>query len=370
MPTTSTTPGPSTVELRLRLGSEYITHQVSTAPPRECTLSEIPLIDLAGIDGNLSQREKIAAEVRNAASQLGFFYIKNHGIEKQVIDKAYTQAIRFFNQPPAMKELASKYKSKFANNGYGGSKTTLINPGEGQDMKEGFGWSYSPDFDPFYEDQALSPEVIAARNTDDPHIWAATSHIENFKSDSLIYWQACLKLARKLNRIFALSLSLPENYFDSLTTFPGADGVYNFYPALTPEQLIKPTPDVGLGSHTDFQCFTLLWQDMCGGLQILNRDSEWVWATPIEGTFVVNIGDFLARLTNDQYKSTVHRAYNRGLENKDRISMPFFFGFNYDAECSVLPSCIDDEHPAKYEPISCGKWRELRFSRGRGNDAN
>lgn len=84
--------------------------------------------------------------------------------------------------------------------------------------------------------------------------------------------------------------------------------------------------DVGLGSHTDLQCFTLLWQDMHGGLQVLNNEGEWVWATPIKDTFVVNIGDFLRRITNDQYKSTVHRAYNRGLDNTDRISMPFFFG--------------------------------------------
>ena len=41
--------------------------------------------------------------------------------------------------------------------------------------------------------------------------------------------------------------------------------------------------------------------------------------------------------------------------------MPFFFGFNFNETCGVLPSCIDDEHPAKYEPISCGEWTQLRF---------
>ncbi|KAH8596641.1 hypothetical protein B0O99DRAFT_619513 [Bisporella sp. PMI_857] len=346
---------PDTVELRLRLGGEYVTHQVSTAPPRECTTSEIPLIDLTNIDGDFSQRTEIAEEVRNAAEKLGFFYIKNHGIKKEVIDKAYAQATRLFNQPSSLKEPASRSQSKFLNNGWSSRSSTLINPGEGPDLKEGIGWSYSSEFDPLYKDHYLDPEVIAARSTDEPHIWNATAHLENFKTDTLTYWRSCITLARKLLKIFALSLSLSEDYFDGVTAFPGADGVYNFYPALTPEQLKKPTPDVWLGSHTDFQCFTLLWQDMSGGLQILNRSSEWVWATPIEGTIVVNIADFLSRLTNDRYKSTIHRAYNRGLENKDRISMPFFFGFNYDAKCAVLPSCVDDEHPAKYDAISCGE---------------
>jgi isopenicillin N synthase-like dioxygenase len=177
-----------------------------------------------------------------------------------------------------------------------------------------------------YKDETLSPNEMAARNTDEPHIWSATAHLEGFKAASIDYWSACVTLARKLIRIFALSLDLPESYFDSLTTFPGADGVYNYYPATPPERRSQGKLDIGLGSHTDFQCFTLLWQDMSGGLQVLNKDSEWIWATPVEGTFVVNIGDFLARLTNDRYNSTVHRAYNRGCTDKHRLSMPFFFG--------------------------------------------
>lgn len=67
------------------------------------------------------------------------------------------------------------------------------------------------------------------------------------------------------------------------------------------------------------------------------------------------------RLSNDRFKSTVHRVFNRS--TVDRYSMPFFFGFNFNEKCGVLPSCVDDEHPAKYEPISCGDWCQLRFQR-------
>jgi isopenicillin N synthase-like dioxygenase len=154
-------------------------------------------------------------------------------------------------------------------------------------------------------------------------------------------------------RIFALALDMPEDYFDSVTTNPGADGLYVHYPGC-PETISDDTEtDVGIGSHTDIQCVTLLWQDMSGGLQVLSASDEWLDARPIPGTIVVNIGDFLQRLSNNRFKSTVHRVYNR--QTTSRYSMPFFLGFNPDSVCKVVPSCVDEDHPALYEPISCGK---------------
>jgi isopenicillin N synthase-like dioxygenase len=215
-------------------------------------------------------------------------------------------------------------------------------------------WQYDPKFDPDIEDPAAVPEGIRSWLRYEDFIWEGTAQLPNFQQDIITYWTACLKLARRLAKVFALCQGLPENYFDRLTTYPGADGVLNFYPALTAEELSAPVADeVGIGSHTDLQCFTLLWQDAVGGLQVLNRNDEWVLAPPVPGTIVVNIGDFLMRMSNDRFKSTVHRVFNR--TTVDRYSMPFFFGFNFNEECSVLPTCVDDQHPAKYEPISCGE---------------
>jgi isopenicillin N synthase-like dioxygenase len=162
-------------------------------------------------------------------------------------------------------------------------------------------------------------------------------------------------------RIVALSLGMPEDYFDSITTTPGADGLYVHYPA-TPTDELKDNNgnfDVGIGSHTDIQCITLLWQDMSGGLQVLSASDEWLDARPISGTLVVNIGDFLQRLSNNRFKSTVHRVYNR--QPTSRYSMPFFLGFNPDSICKVVPSCVDETHPALFEPISCGQVRIIPF---------
>lgn len=171
-------------------------------------------------------------------------------------------------------------------------------------------WQYDPKLDPIEKDINSIPTEVKPWLRGEDFYWQGTDHLPNFKESCIRYWQECLTLSRKLVRIFALALDLPEDYFDSLTTFPGADGVFNYYPAMTPEQS-QTSQDVGIGSHTDLQICTLLWQDMIGGLQVLTPEGQWIKAKPIEGTFVVNIGDFLMRLTNDGWKSTVHRVYNR-----------------------------------------------------------
>ena len=215
-------------------------------------------------------------------------------------------------------------------------------------------WSYDPKLDADVQDLNDIPEIVKSWLRCEDFIWDGTSQVPNFKDDIIKYWRACLKLARSLVKVFALCQGLPETYFDELTTYPGADGVLNYYPGLTADEASKPvTDEVGIGSHTDLQCFTLLWQDDIGGLQVLNNEDQWIKAKPIPGTLVVNIGDFLMRMSNDKFKSTVHRVFNR--TTLDRYSMPFFFGFNFNEICSVLPTCIDEKHPAKYEPISCGE---------------
>ncbi|TQB75844.1 hypothetical protein MPDQ_001444 [Monascus purpureus] len=172
-----------------------------------------------------------------------------------------------------------------------------------------------------------------------------------FKRATVTYYQACLTLARKMVRVFALALDQPEDAFDGMSIFLGANGTINFYPPIrvSTENENGAEDSIGIGSHTDIQSFTLLYQDDVGGLNIINLDNEWIEATPVPGTFIVNIGDFLMRTTNDRWKSTVHRV-NTNRSEKPRMSLPLFFGFNLSHRCAVLDSCIDSEHPAKYPP--------------------
>jgi len=357
---TGTEPPFTQLELRSAYGPVY--RQVSTALPRDARDSEIPVIDISDIYGDFDARSRLAKTIKAAAVGTGFFYIKNHGISQNIIENAQKHALNFFAQPAEVKQKASRRQSKYFN-GYSSVRSAHVSPTESLDNREAFQWKYSPQYDPEPKDLLAIPAEVKPFLRGEEFVWENTSEIAGFKAACIAYWQACLTLARNLVKIFALCLDLPENYFEKLTTYPGSDGVFNYYPAMTPEEAKKPMDvDVGIGSHTDLQCFTLLWQDMVGGLQVLTKDGQWIKAPPKEGTFVVNIGDYLQRLSNDKFSSTVHRVYNRS--TVPRLSMPFFFGFNFNETCGVLPTCVDENNPPKYEPISCGDWCQLRFHKG------
>ncbi|UQC86867.1 2OG-Fe(II)oxygenase superfamily protein, partial [Colletotrichum lupini] len=326
---------------------------VSTSPPKDCTLDDVPIIDLSGLTGDFEERKAIALEILSAAKNSGFFYIKNHGIPEQVIEAAHQKGREFFKLPEKEKRKLTSNTSAY---GYTGFRERQANPGETKDRKEAFLCHYEPDFDPLHENRLDQvPVNVRAHLPREDFEWTDdgdSAVLPDFKATVLAHWRECLALSRRLIRVIALALDLPEDYFDSLTTYPGGDFAINFYPGHGDEPIQDPD-EVGVGAHTDLQILTLLWQDSHRGLQVLNSAGEWMWAPPIRGTFVVNIGDFFMRMTNDRLKSTVHRVVQHGRE--DRISMPFFFGFNFDQELGVLPTCIDESSPAKYGPVTCGE---------------
>ena len=114
------------------------------------------------------------------------------------------------------------------------------------------------------------------------------------------------------------------------------------------------------GSHTDWQLFTILWQDNNGGLQVLTKDGQWIHAPPIDGTLVVNVADYFQRMTNDKYVSAVHRV--RNVSGSERVSFPFFWGFGLNESCGVLENCLDEGEEKRYDEIKCLDWISLRDS--------
>lgn len=223
---------------------------------------------------------------------------------------------------------------------------------ENLDRKEVFNCHYEPEFDPAHMNRLSEvPQHVRDHIPKDKGIWEPVG-VPGFQEDVLAYWRACLATARRLIQLIALALDLPESYFDRFTSYPGGDFALTFYPGHG-EEPIENLDEVGVGAHTDLQILTLLWQDQNKGLQVLNSQNEWIIAPPIPGTLVVNIGDFLMRLTNDRLKSTVHRVVQHNKD--DRYSMPFFFGFNFDEKLGVLPTCTDEQNPPKYQPATCGE---------------
>lgn len=262
------------LELRTALGPVY--RDVLPNPPRDCTPEEIPVIDLTPMfSEDISERQKVASQIRKAAVTNGFFYIKNHGISPEVIARCKQQVLNFMRQPLEKKDSVDSRKYSKYYNGYIGNKKAQISPSESVDVRESFSFRYSPELDPDHPmDITQVPEEVRPWIRGEDFVWEGTKHLPNFKEDCLAYWAGCLTLARRLVRMFALSLDLAENYWDDKVTFPGADGVFNYYPPRNKEEIEKKF--VSLGSHTDLQLFTLLWQDEIGGLQVLTKEGQWI----------------------------------------------------------------------------------------------
>ncbi|TFK50927.1 2OG-Fe(II) oxygenase superfamily protein [Heliocybe sulcata] len=358
MSTITITEQPSTHQLKLRTAYGPVYRTVLDTPPRDCDEKDIPIIDISGIYGDLDARKAVAQQIQAASTSIGFFYVKGHGISDDVIADALAQSRLFFSQPTEIKDKVNQKHSKWFN-GWNSRNSSHVSETESMDYRESFGMRYEPRYDPAVDNTDSIPPEIQAGFRAEEYVWEQTANLPDFKSGILNYWRACLSLARRLIRIFALALDLPEDYFDKMTSHPDAAVALNYYPSQRELPKIDENT-VSIGSHTDLQCFTMLWQDDNGGLQVLNRDGQWINAKPIPGTFVINIGDYLMRITNDRFVSTVHRAKN--VTPNERYSMPFFFGFNFNETVGVLPSCIDEERPAKYDPISCEEWVRLRFA--------
>ena len=227
---TATVTAPETYQLELQSAEGPVFRTVLKTEPRNCALSDVPVIDLAAINGSAEERHELAARLRAAATNMGFFYIKNHGITS--IDAAFTQAKTFFAQPQENKDAVSVKKSRYYN-GYGGIHSIQVSPSESRDYKEGFSFRYEPQYDPHHPMPiAEVPEAVRPFIRGEGFVWDGTAHLPGFKRDILQYWQDCLRLARKLIRVFALSLGLPEDHFDSIVTHPGRF-VFYYYLCIT-----------------------------------------------------------------------------------------------------------------------------------------
>jgi len=312
------------------------------------TFEEIPIIDIsdaANLDPSI--RRALAEKIRDACINVGFFYVSNHGIPEPVINQSIDAAKSFFALPLETKQALDIHKTPNYR-GYTGLFSENTNPLNRGDLHEGFdlGW------------EELVPSSKRGRNDGvmaGNNVWPVG--IPGFRNSVLSYYHAAIALGKRLFPLFALALNLPENFFDQYTKNPAAIMRLLYYP---PQD--GPVDDRvhGIGAHTDYECFTLLWQqEGVNALQVLNANGKWVDAVPVPGTLVVNIGDQFARWTNDVFKSTVHRAINRsGLE---RYSMPLFFGTDYEVMLTALPSCVSDDYPPRYKVVKAGDYVKSRL---------
>ncbi|KZS93820.1 Clavaminate synthase-like protein [Sistotremastrum niveocremeum HHB9708] len=310
----------------------------------------VPVIDFSRARStDPDERLALVKNIKDACTNVGFFYAKNHGVDAALLQNVTKAMKSFFAHP-----LEGKQKwIREGVAGYTPIQKLRHDPNQyGGDMHEAFEIKWEL-LDPL-ADSSRDDGIMSATN-----VWP--DEPPEFRLAALSYYHAVLKFGLSIFPLFALALGLPENFFDDKTTKPAAPMRLLHYPAQTG---IVDDRTVGIGAHTDWQCFTLLWQDEVGGLQVLNQDNKWIDAPPIPGTFVVNIGDQLSRWTNDTFKSTVHRAINR--TNVERFSIPIFFGSDYDVDIAPIATCVSEDRPAKYPSITAAEYVRSRWEAAHG----
>jgi isopenicillin N synthase-like dioxygenase len=300
-------------------------------------ISALPLIDVGALRSPKPTAQAAMTEaIRAACLSKGFFYIANHGIAPSLIDAVLRESRNFFSLP-LTERLRVRRECSICNRGY--------EPMGGQDLER----TGTPDLkEAFYLGVDLpedDPRVLARKAGHGPNQWPCG--LPAFRGAMEAYFAAMLDLSVRLMGAVAQSLDLPEDYFAGFCTEPVALLRLLHYP---PQPANGAPDEKGCGAHTDWGAITLLLQDDAGGLQIRDPVHGWLHAPPIPGAFVVNIGDLIARWTNDLYQSTEHRVIN--LSGRDRFSVPFFFDGNPDYVVSCLPGCSGPGDPPRYRPTT------------------
>lgn len=306
----------------------------------------IPLVDLDQfVKGGVNDRSDFVRQLGDAFHHVGFVSVKNHGVPKDLVDTFYREAKAFFSLPL---EVKSKYELKgmAGQRGYtsfGKEHAKHTNVG---DLKEFYqiGQEVPPN-EEFNEDYPANVSV---------------DEIPGFLETGKKLYRAFEESGGALLRAIAIHLDLDENYFDAKIRHGNSILRAIHYPPITEE----PKSAIRSEQHEDINLITLLVGASSGGLQLLNKENQWVDVLPGEDEIAVNVGDMLQRLTNDYLKSTTHRVVNPPKQewHRPRLSIPFFLHPQSGMDLTCLPSTVTEERPLAYEPITAGAYLDERLA--------
>jgi isopenicillin N synthase-like dioxygenase len=290
-----------------------------------------PIVDLA--DASPTARQRLCAQLDEACTNVGFFVLAGHGVPAAIVANAWTAAATFFDCPPAIKaEVPMSAEYPYGYSSLGAENLAKGAGGEGSaDPKESF--CVGPD----NPHAGVPTNLWPTRPVDLRPAWTA-------------YYSAMVELSRRLLSLFANCFGLPDDWFADKTDHHASALRALHYPALE----AAPAGFVRAGAHTDYGTLTIL-RSGGPGLQIATRSGGWADVPELDDTFIVNLGDLMARWTNDRWTSTSHRvvASTAGRQAR-RQSIAFFHNPNLDLLVTALPGSITETRPAKYPPITAG----------------
>jgi isopenicillin N synthase-like dioxygenase len=308
------------------------------------TDQHVPVIDLGG------QPSPVAGEIDRACREVGFFQIVGHGSDPDVEHQVWEAARDFFGLPEADK-LAVAIPDGDAY-GYGPFQVERLAASLGQvtppDLKETF--SAGP-----FEPPPPGLDDPAAAFVYSPNRWPAS--LPAMQPAFRAHYESQAALVARLMSLMAIALDLAPDHFERFIDHHTSALRALHYPDIS-GHTVEPG-QLRAGAHSDYGTLTLLRQDDApGGLQVRGVDGAWHDVPSTPGAYVVNVGDALARWTNDRWISTVHRVVvppSDAGRDCERFSMAFFHNANWDAVIECIPTCADAEHPPKYPPVTAGR---------------
>ncbi|WP_265534239.1 isopenicillin N synthase family dioxygenase [Pseudomonas saponiphila] len=289
--------------------------------PHSLDITALPILDLSQLEASQEQRQAFLLNLRQAARDVGFFYLTGHGIDGDLLRRVQEQARAFFALPETDKAaVAMIHSPHFRGYNRAASEITRGQP----DLRE--------QFDLGAERQALplDPDSPPWTRLQGPNQWPA--QLPQLKPLLLEWQQAMTRMSLRLLRAFAQALSLPEQAFDPLYgARPNEHIKLIRYPGRAAGQ-----SNQGVGAHKDSGFLSFLLQDQQAGLQVEVEEGRWIDAPPRDNTLVVNIGELLELATHGYLRATVHRVLSPPAD-RERLSIAFFLGAQLDARVPLYP---------------------------------
>lgn len=296
----------------------------------------IPVIDygpyFAGEPGAL---DPLAAQLRHACENVGFFYALNHGVRQTVIDRAFAASRRFHAL-----QMEEKLRLRLNENniGYMPMNTSVqaastVHKATKPNQNESFFISHDrgPDH----------PDVAAGIPLRGRNQWP--DGMPDLRAAMMTYFQALNAMCDRTLPPFAAALDMPADYF---APFFANEGHANLRFLHYPPQEDMSENTFGTAPHTDNSFMTALARTDVPGLAIRLTSGEWLAPPLIPGTFLINLGNIMRRWSNDRFLSTPHGVIND--TGRDRYSIAYFHSPNPASIIECLPSCVSAGNPARY----------------------
>ena len=299
----------------------------------------IPIVDLRDFFSE-SRKKSFIEGVGSALENIGFFALKNHMIGEDFLDKMYLSADSFFSLSNSAKKSYERPEI-MRQRGYTSFGTEHAKDSSAPDLKE------------FY--------MIAREDNDSspygPNVWPV--ELPDFRELSVALFSKLDNLAHILLECCACYIGQAENFFTDMTH--GSDTILRIihYPPIGDD---SPEDSIRSGSHEDINLITLLCSSTARGLELLQRNGEWLSVETGSEYVIVDSGDMIQNITNGMFRSTTHRVINPPEIKERRFSMPFFVHPRKDIDLSPIPSCIAlTGGKSKYPSMDAGYYLEKRL---------